>query len=675
MFARDQSPHQMRTVSWDDELVERGANPRTGVVSPFVRIGDIANGRGRGNYLAHSYTPSPLSRAGRHSGSGHWKANGSSWNYVESVPVTSLDGFDGFVMESVGQHFLVETHSEKDIYTDGSMPDRTETLVDQSGGNPLVDGLEAASAIKTVGEIDVEQGTGRPSCEHGNTTPITPIKYNKIRRKAVGSPTNPTKGDGEFRPHLTGLVQKSSICLDNVTVDQHHRESGCARESPLLQGTGSKAVESSRSDNRLSPRETSTTTGIEQKSRCNSQTSPTTNHHVKYRNPRLIELSKDSPFLSASLKDRLPQVQFRHPTSFANVPGSNQRRLPHRIPPSLRSGLEKRQAVEHAALHDHLTVSPPRKQRPKIQRQNGERLISNRFDERSRATSQPLPSEMLRESQNIAAYRPMEGFQQQKVTETMTIKEKANAVVKPAHPPTDQKEDPLETKASSGTPSSPKIRPDVVIPNDLVGVNSIHRNAGQHGRSRPHEDDLQKRVWKDTSITPKGSSDHEISIPPSVRHTVPPNYPVEPKTDKVDSRTHDRAGEARGNALIKSPSVLRRTRELAAIFDYCIDDHDRTPPSRRSNLVRQILKALTSHVISKFAGAVTAIRVLGNPDAPISTYVAAISDIGLASIYFLILLHFVVMAARVLEVVSMVLYYVWHPLETTLFVLRWMIVP
>ena len=61
----------MRTVSRDDQLVERGANPRTGLVSPFV-ISKASNESLEDDYIAmgkiEAIQPSPIRRGS----SGRW---------------------------------------------------------------------------------------------------------------------------------------------------------------------------------------------------------------------------------------------------------------------------------------------------------------------------------------------------------------------------------------------------------------------------------------------------------------------------------------------------------------------------------------------------------------------------------------------------------------------------
>lgn len=72
---------RMRTVSRDDELVQRGANPRTGVVSPEFLTDKSRESVGEGQtVVGHRKAPGRRKREG----SGKWKQNDLGWSLIES---------------------------------------------------------------------------------------------------------------------------------------------------------------------------------------------------------------------------------------------------------------------------------------------------------------------------------------------------------------------------------------------------------------------------------------------------------------------------------------------------------------------------------------------------------------------------------------------------------------
>ena len=74
--------HRMRTVSSDDQLTVRGANPRTGLVSPFV----LTDASSSGPDSDPDYINIPHPKSGRvaRTRSGKWKQDGQGWSLVES---------------------------------------------------------------------------------------------------------------------------------------------------------------------------------------------------------------------------------------------------------------------------------------------------------------------------------------------------------------------------------------------------------------------------------------------------------------------------------------------------------------------------------------------------------------------------------------------------------------
>ena len=68
----------MRTVGRDDELIQRGANPRTGLVTPFVTTGGKP---GTGNDYIKAKIRDPKQR---HRSHGRWKQDDMSWSFTDS---------------------------------------------------------------------------------------------------------------------------------------------------------------------------------------------------------------------------------------------------------------------------------------------------------------------------------------------------------------------------------------------------------------------------------------------------------------------------------------------------------------------------------------------------------------------------------------------------------------
>ena len=70
----------MRTVGHDDELTQRGANPRTGLVTPFVTTDGSKASTGQ-DYVAAK----PPHAKRRHRSHGRWKQDDTGWSFTDSA--------------------------------------------------------------------------------------------------------------------------------------------------------------------------------------------------------------------------------------------------------------------------------------------------------------------------------------------------------------------------------------------------------------------------------------------------------------------------------------------------------------------------------------------------------------------------------------------------------------
>ena len=97
----------MRTVGLDDELTQRGANPRTGLVTPFVTTG----GRpATGNDYLKAKIRDPKQR---HRSNGRWKQNDISWSFTDSplpspVAQSANTFYRGASINSLQDKFVVD---------------------------------------------------------------------------------------------------------------------------------------------------------------------------------------------------------------------------------------------------------------------------------------------------------------------------------------------------------------------------------------------------------------------------------------------------------------------------------------------------------------------------------------------------------------------------------------
>lgn len=97
----------MRTVGQDDELTQRGANPRTGLVTPFVTTGGKPSTE---NDYMQAQIRDPRQR---HRSHGRWKQDGMSWSFTDSplpspVAQSAHEFCRGAWIKSLQDKFLVD---------------------------------------------------------------------------------------------------------------------------------------------------------------------------------------------------------------------------------------------------------------------------------------------------------------------------------------------------------------------------------------------------------------------------------------------------------------------------------------------------------------------------------------------------------------------------------------
>ena len=363
---------RMRTVSRDDQLVERGANPRTGLMSPFV-VSDNSEECLAGDYIAGDKLVSPSLSPGRRTRSGKWRQDSLGWSLVES-PLLSP---------------IAQSMSDKMSRTVSMKQLEDRLLIEMPGVDNLDPKNMTDEQIKKYHEgvaRAYEHGGGRIAMlgtwtPEGPSTP--PTKLHKIRRKEVGS----------------GVVRKSSSS-DTVIVHANNRASSLPRPrkeitkrqqvriitpiTPSNTPKGSSFDSYANVSNAM--RNTNPCLGRTSQTMCSQTASATQSqpylntgqaHQSRQNEPESSPSSTLSgpPLAPQTSSQYLPRLQFLHPSHFTNPETSSLRR-----PTQLRQRLsgQQRRAVEDACTTTFTTTStkgPRWEQRPKMRRQDGNEVV------------------------------------------------------------------------------------------------------------------------------------------------------------------------------------------------------------------------------------------------------------------------------------------------------------
>ena len=416
----------MRTVSQEDELIVRGANPRTGLISPFVRsetnLANISK-----DYIGHKYVSSPLSQVrNRRKSSGHWRANESSWSYVDSFPPTPSPDIPG-ALPRQDEAETIETVPFNAVFTN-----------DQEAAPSSEDDVKhfRVPKISVVDEDFTEPPLSQERQEYmakevrATHRSNSGEKLQKIRRKAVGSPagtkTRQTRNislderlkilppEDSSQPAKRDAFQQidfQRVPANRLGSIASFQSASHGQRTASLPVTPQKAFITSRSEGSLPPvspirKILDGSKNHKTSAPCSTtQTSADKSVHMGSTDP-----CSAYPLGSLPLNQSLPRVRLQHPSEFNHMdlfpsscpphpprpatrrqgqgrhflgsPPEKQQRI---MPPSLRSGPEKRRAMENAAGIGSAdpssisssavplsTFSPssPGKRRPKIRRQD-----------------------------------------------------------------------------------------------------------------------------------------------------------------------------------------------------------------------------------------------------------------------------------------------------------------
>ena len=397
----------IRTVSREDQLVERGANPRTGLVSPFV-VSDNGEDCLGGDYIAVAKVGSTDPPSKKRAYSGKWKQDSLGWSLVES-PLLSPSA---------------QSISDK-------MSQRISTEPFQ---NPLPFNRPGADNIdqKTITDEQIKQdqkgiaraykrGGGNIAMLNPDTLPFPrqwtpvgpstpPAKLRKIQRKEVGS--------GLIRDRKSGVtvimnagIRESSISTPRKDIMERHKVSIITPSNTPKELSCESCEDVSNAVGRTSPflgRESRTTCSQTMSAtQSQSHLDPGQTHQNRQNGSESSQSSTLSgpPAASQTWSRHLPRLQLLQPSRAASL-----ERSPHSRPTQLRLKVleEQRRAVEDACTTTFTTISAKelgREQRPKMRR-NDENDVVPRVIHLSSRCGEPLKGYHRRSTPSNKQYFP-----------------------------------------------------------------------------------------------------------------------------------------------------------------------------------------------------------------------------------------------------------------------------
>ena len=684
---------RMRTVSRDDQLVERGANPRTGLVSPLV-VSDSSEECLGGDYMTVGQVGSAGLSPKRRTCSGKWKQDSLGWSLVESpllspIAQSTTDKMSRMAsMKQLENRLLVEIpgvdNPDPENMTDEQIKKYQERI---------------ARAYRHGGSLAMLDPDTLPS--PGQWTPegpsTSPTKLHKIPRKEIRNCVSHKSSSGDT---VIINADNRASCLPTLREDMKQQKvrnippsntpKGSSFESyPDISNTISKKGPFLGQGSRMACSQTASAT----------QSQSYLNTEKAHRCPRNESRSSPSPTLPdpppifPTLVQYLPHLQFPHPSHFANLETSSYRRPTQLLPARLRLLGKQGQVAEDVCTTTFTTTSTKglrREQRSKMQRPEGNSVVprvshpfpgrretlsdgsrqgSTARKKRSYPSATPVdvlhtPGLVKRRSQAFGltekadATRDLSdaGYQEKipvpaDYLKQLQCEDRPSNIASPAH------------MTHGPSPESAKVaRGRIQRSQSGDGCTPTCGHLGNKSRTVPGE-----RLQYIANDKEQAALPAKLNIGGDSRAWCARQWAkVEEKDECSDLTTTMYEG-----TLAHRQSISRKAAD-AKLWLYTTKA--KVEPLSTSGFIQQLLHRVVSHVMRALHHASSAMTTLKTANATTRDRFRATKDLALAAVYLLILLNLFMVLRKGLILVGNLLYWVWHPMQTILVVIRWCIV-
>ena len=680
---------RMRMVSREDELIERAANPRTGIVSPFVTSEDSPRTSADSDYVAvGKVRAAKASQKQRNiSNNGRWRQDSGGWSIVESpglTPVAQSNSSD---------------KSKSSKKASGKAP-QDELLAEMPGVKHFHQKIVMNEEIRRYQE-SIEQAYRHYGGPHALVDPNTlpsprqwtpegpstpPNRLHKIRRKEVGSgPAPPRRAQSTETvivnerlklpsrvPSMSHsarenqqvrIITPSQINLGSFPRTPLDKESTFLGKGPPLSPTASGGPSSPIK-------------------RPTGHQSPPSAHRGP---PCPKEALFEAPSTSPTLSQYLPRIHFPHPNQVSNLETSGYRRPAQLLPPRLRPLGARRNAVEDACTITTTTTSTAPRQkdsRPRLQRQGGVSDVQRLH--RQAMSNSGEGQRLLQRTMQRRQQSPGKSIQGRIAQQTGQ-----ESHIPTVHPGNTERSSPrhkdgAQAGARNGMLAGMRIQrvreaqkrskealasrsPNVVqgvIPPELgmVGCTPIY--------VRPSHDVLRAHVGGDLARRPMKEKPYPKKLDGFVDEggVCFTGYWRDEARGEPDDTSASPSNV--GPTLTRRLSLRERVVEVRHLL---LTMEQWVHTSLLLAWGRRRLWHLCCHVVSSLLGTPAAIDLLRSSHTKPAAFVKSIRDVVIAAIYLLILANLGMTVGRLVLVVLRALYWICHPFTLVSSVLSWCI--
>ncbi|MCJ1335595.1 hypothetical protein MMC09_000867 [Bachmanniomyces sp. S44760] len=642
---------RMRTVPRDDELTIRGANPRTGVVTPYVACeGSEDSGYGSaGGYVEV--------KSQARSSSGKWRQDEGGW---------VLDEGSGCALVSNSMRKAVE---ENFVVKMPAMDDPLPASMTNQRNRKYQKGAERAPKTGFFHH----QMAPMPRLGTPLRRSSPPTKMLRIKRKEIGSGPGPRHSSGDTII-LRNQVRSSSVptpCKEQKDPRTKMLEkarqcySSTPRENAIHgRGDGSflgQMSNTTRQQYSSPPRNRS------------QEVTPIPKQINAVQGSNLNSSAVFSDHLPAkqSLRDWLPLPSFPHPSQFSNLPASY-RRPSEMLPSHLET--QAYQAARAACIATTISTSAAsqdqmaKHSRPMVQRQEGSQCVpraGHRQEDTKSAYTCRSPNSGVTstnrvrgsEGTNIVPTRKVDRCLRppMRVSNNHALMEKSNKTAR------ELQEQPLISQMQEtyiGWVTTDSVAPYPVTP-------------------PPQESRLNSRNEMKSIRGPAYSCEGCQSFQPvNVGRMVEGQNAESKNTARSVEKKPKRKSGGKANEItdVEREGEGEDTSTSQDLIDGAFSWIGLTPIPKPSSIGKGILLRLvfmTRHVLSTFNPSSGAFKVLQSPKASGESKLKAVKGLVLAGFYLLVLLNIMLLLRKAGVLVVLLLRYCWLPISAVLVLMRW----
>ena len=686
----------MRTVSKDDEITVRGANPRTGVVTPWAVSEDSEDSGYASGYLGACHAlANPRRRDISH---GKWKQDVEGWRLVQSTtPIAAPwerghDGLGNFSGKGAADKVMGNVSG---VNGSGSL----------LKGEGQIVGCKAnvKKALKSARGVAVQVKSGKLS------SPVQGISHEtcsqqlpKIRRKEVGS------GPRRKEPTSKGIV------IDQTGMYYIHNKLSVPPNDEI--NTGNARKTQGQIPAQYPPSTILPPHSRDEFPHCftkhvgypedHESLQPSTYNSVKdqvpdsnqYQSRELKDPSKREPSTNTSpplppsisgpnLNQYLPSIRLLHPSSFTSLPGSYRRSVslqPAHIVADQSS--ENAQEAGSAAKNEHAGKSTKQshgKVRPRFQRQEGSKCVPGvgRGGYQQQGSIGTMPGHFYVDGakRNDAIGKiPLSNRVRELLTSYSISNDLTERYAQPrglmAGKPQDSETEIYTGWVSTGSASSDQIgskcRPHRDEPaskrQNLLAL-PIHRCRNEcvnraDDESSPIGEDLRRNTVEPCQRAYGDAGKHRRLCP---QHEV---LPREGESDGYSGASSVNLGQKDSPVAISqrvTPSLSRQINDRRELWQDIEDG------LLFSSVPTHFLKVMAHHVTNTLHPSSQPLRVLRTPNTNVKEYLTAVKKVLLAVLYLLVLFNVLLLSIWTLRLFTRLVMSVLLPVRMAWKVVRW----